>query len=160
MSKSSAHRILQDLVSSGFASSDHAGRYAAGPRLVALASEVLGEELWTHRIASVMEELRLDFFTVHFAIRSELEVVYVQKANPNQAYQISSRIGSRIPLHSTAIGKCVLAWLGEDELEALWPRLKLTSRTPSTLTSRGALEAELATTGTGKASRSTTRKMS
>ena len=40
----------------------------------------------------------------------------------------------------------MLAWLGEDELEALWPRLKLTSRTPSTLTSRGALEAELAKT--------------
>jgi IclR family acetate operon transcriptional repressor len=142
--KSSAHRILQDLVNGGYASSHGSGHYGAGPRLIALASEVLGGEPWTHQIASTLEALQhATTHTVHFAIRSELEVVYVQKVNADQPYQMVSRVGMHISLHCTAIGKCVLAWLGPDELASLWPRLELIAQTPKTLTTRRSLEPEL-----------------
>ena len=76
--------------------------------------------------------------TVHFAMLSDDEAVYLEKlVDPGLPYQFASRVGGRIPLHCTAIGKSLLA-----DMEAL-PQLELVPRTPQTLVSTGALRAEL-----------------
>jgi IclR family acetate operon transcriptional repressor len=144
--KPSAHRILAELVKTGFATSPATGYYARGPRLLALASMVLGEEARTRSVASVLEGLRAATgHTVHFAVLSGTEAVYVHKVNANQPYQMASRVGMRIPLYCTAVGKCMLAWLEPPTLEDIWARVKPVARTPKTLTTRRRLERELAT---------------
>jgi len=143
--KPSAHRILQDLVRSGFATSPETGYYERGPRLLALASMVLGEEQRTRSVSSVLERLRASTgHTVHFAVLSGTEAVYVHKVNANQPYEMASRVGMRIPLHCTSIGKAVLASLEPATLDELWATVRPTARTPNTLTSRRAIERELA----------------
>lgn len=142
--KPSTHRILQELTDRGFARLERPGYYAPGPRLIALASEVLGEDRWSHGVLSVLQALRsATGHTVHFAIRSGHEAIYVQKLNADQPYQMVSKVGMRIPLYCTSIGKFVLAWLDAEEIGSLWSHLSFTARTPNTLTSRQELEKEL-----------------
>jgi IclR family acetate operon transcriptional repressor len=107
---------------------------------------VLGEEARTRSVASVLEGLRAATgHTVHFAVLSDTEAVYVHKVNTNQPYEMASRVGMRIPLYCTAVGKCMLAWLEPQALEDVWARVKPVARTPRTLTTRRRLERELAT---------------
>jgi IclR family acetate operon transcriptional repressor len=57
--------------------------------------------------------------------------------------QMSSRVGMQMPLHATAIGKCILADLDDDDLRALVDRIGLPARTPHTITDLDALREEL-----------------
>lgn len=51
--------------------------------------------------------------------------------------------GERVTLHSTAGGKAILAYLPEEEIDEVLDRRGLPSRTPNTITDRGALAEEL-----------------
>jgi IclR family acetate operon transcriptional repressor len=144
--KPSAHRILQDLVRSGFATSPEPGSYAAGPRLLAVASMVLGDGAGAATVTSVLRGLSTETgFTVHFAVRSDTEAVYVQKVNADQPYEMASRVGMRVPLYCTAVGKCMLAWLDATTVDELWSRISPAPRTPHTITTRRRLGRELGT---------------
>jgi IclR family acetate operon transcriptional repressor len=144
--KPSAHRILQDLVRSGFAASPEPGCYAAGHRLLAVASMLLGEGTHTATVTSVLGELGADTgFTVHFAVRSDTEAVYVQKVNADQPYEMASRVGMRVPLYCTAVGKCMLAWLDPPAVDDIWGRITPAPRTGNTITTRRRLARELGT---------------
>jgi IclR family acetate operon transcriptional repressor len=143
--KASVHRILQELVSSGFATSPMTGYYAPGLRLLGLASMVVGEETRTRSVGSVLEALRAKTgHTVHFAVLSDTEAVYVHKINADRAYEMASRVGMRIPLYCTAVGKCILAWLEPEALADVWGKLKPVARTPNTFTTLPELTSELA----------------
>lgn len=141
--KPSAHRILQDLVRNGFVSMRNSGSYVIGARLLSLASEILGGSEET-AFVPVLEELSSTTgHTVHLAVRSGLEAVYVHKINADRPYKMASAVGMRIPLHCTAIGKCILASLSPEEAAQTIPRLALVARTPHTIVSREALLREL-----------------
>jgi IclR family transcriptional regulator, acetate operon repressor len=143
--KPSAHRILQDLVASGFAAAPTPGAYSPGPRLLALASMVLGDEATASTVASVLHRLgAATGFTVHLAVRSDVGAVYIHKINSDQPYEMASRVGMRVPLYCTAVGKCMLAWLDRTEIDDLWNRTTPTARTANTITTRRKLGRELA----------------
>ncbi|HEY6492694.1 MAG TPA: IclR family transcriptional regulator [Trebonia sp.] len=143
--KPSVHRILQEMVRSGFATGLPGGYYAPGPRLVAVASMVVAEEQRIRDIPAILESVRdATGYTVHFAVRSGDEAVYVHKVNSDRPYQMRSRVGMRIPLYCTSIGKCILAWLDQAVAEEILDRSRLEPRTPHTLTTREQLTDELA----------------
>ncbi len=47
--------------------------------------------------------------TVHLAVLDELEVLYVQKLARRRSPSVGSRVGGRMPLHCTGVGKALLA---------------------------------------------------
>lgn len=142
--KASAHRILRTLVTNGFLASDGAGRYPLGPRLRTLAASVTASQA-AARIDDLLADLRLHTGqTVHLALRTGPTATYTHKVDSADAVQMASRVGMRVPLHTTAIGKCVLAALAEPELTAFLAEHPLTARTPASLTDPDALRAELA----------------
>lgn len=137
--KSTVHRILRRLVERGYARAQGDGVYVLGPRVLTMAGAMLGRLDATKLAAPVLRSLHADVgHTVHFAMLSDDEAVYLEKlVDPALPYQFASRVGGRIPLHCTAIGKSLLA-----EMETL-PRLELVRRTPQTLVSQEALRGEL-----------------
>ena len=137
--KSTVHRILRRLVERGYARAQGDGVYVIGPRVLTMAGAMLGRLDVTALAAPVLRSLHADVgHTVHFAMLVDDEAVYLEKlVDPGLPYQFASRVGGRIPLHCTAIGKSLLA-----EMETL-PRLSLVARTPQTLVSLGELRAEL-----------------
>jgi DNA-binding IclR family transcriptional regulator len=125
------------------------GRLSLGPRLIHLANRSWGQsEL---RLASLEDLKRLRDVTgetVHLAVANGHHMVYVEKLESPSAVQMSSRIGTNVSLHSSAVGKAYLAVLSESVREKLLqelpsPLIRYTSNTKDSLE---ALRAELAIT--------------
>ncbi|MCX4695243.1 IclR family transcriptional regulator [Streptomyces sp. NBC_01408] len=141
--KSSTYRILASLVEQGFVRVEGESRYGVGPRLRGLAALVGGGE--PASIGRILGELqRATGQTVHLALHSGETITYIRKLEGDQPFQTASRVGMRMPLHTTAIGKSVLAHLPAEEAGALVSATGLPRRTPRTLTTEEALHADLA----------------
>lgn len=80
--------------------------------------------------------------TVHFAVREGHEVVYVERIHGHDALPLPSRIGGRLPLTCTGVGKVLLAFadpaLAEEVLAGPLPRL-----TPRSITDPRRLRTEI-----------------
>lgn len=140
--KSSTFRILASLIEQGFVRSEGESRYGVGPRLRALSALVSGGE--PAGIEHILRELQeATGQAVHLALHSGETITYIRKLESAQPFRTASRIGMRMPLHTTAIGKSILAHLPGAEVRELVSAAGLPRRTPHTLTTPGALEAEL-----------------
>jgi IclR family acetate operon transcriptional repressor len=132
--KSTVHRILQSLVGHGFAVAD-GNSYLPGPRILTLAGKVMNR-MDTSRLAEPSLRALRDRtgHTVHFALRNGDEAVYAEKLPGHRPYQMPSRIGQSLILHSTSIGKAILAHLTDAEVTEIAKRTGLPRRTAATIT--------------------------
>lgn len=60
--------------------------------------------------------------TVHLGIRDGLDVVYAEKIHGHGSMDLPSRVGGRLPLSSTGVGKALLAHAPPDVVEAVLSR--------------------------------------
>jgi DNA-binding IclR family transcriptional regulator len=112
--------------------------------LIELASAYLGDLDLVDQARPILGELvAATGETVHLGILAGTEIVYVDKAESEQSLRMVSRIGSRNPVHCTALGKSIIAFAGEEYLVAL-AASGLERRTPNTLVELHALRADLA----------------
>jgi DNA-binding IclR family transcriptional regulator len=81
--------------------------------------------------------------TVHLAVLSGTEIVYVDKVDSPRTLGVMSKIGQRGSLHSTALGKVLLGFLPEAEASGMIKQIKLTPFTANTISSRAKLMDEL-----------------
>ena len=110
---STAFRILSSLVEIGFVHRDDAGRYALGAKLQQLGSRVRTSVDIREEAKPIMSWLRDQVGeTVNLTVREGDEMVYVERASPARMMRVERVIGSRAPMHVTAVGKLML---GEDE---------------------------------------------
>ncbi|MFD3548304.1 IclR family transcriptional regulator [Streptomyces sp. NPDC058655] len=140
--KSSTFRILASLVEQGFVRQEGGSRYGVGPRLRGLSALVSGGE--PAGIEHVLGELRrATGQTVHLALHSGETITYIRKLESDQPFRTASRVGMVMPLHTTAIGKSILAHLPDEEVRDLIAATGLPARTPRTLTTGRELRAQL-----------------
>ena len=82
--------------------------------------------------------------SANLAIRDHDSVVYLdQVQNDNSMLKIFTRLGTRVPLYSTGVGKMLLSQYSNSELEDYLQRTHLIPYTPRTLTSRTQILKEL-----------------
>ncbi|WP_295878378.1 IclR family transcriptional regulator [uncultured Thiohalocapsa sp.] len=140
---STAHRILASLLDNGFVERDAAGRYRLGLRLLQLGVRLHGDVDMRALARPVMESLRDRLGeTINLTIREGDQVVYIDKATPNRSIHVQQLIGSRAPLHVTAVGKLMLAAGGEAAIRAYAERTNLPAYTRNSLTQVERLIAE------------------
>lgn len=147
LSKSSAHRLLQTLVDEGFVVQDsHPGYYGLSLKLLRLAAQVL-EGIGIDELAQpALEKLAAATGeTVHMAVLDGTVGVYVQKIDSPSAIRMYSRVGRRVPLHCTAVGKALLAWLPEEQVTRIVATEGLPRFTPNTITDVPRFMKDLAT---------------
>lgn len=77
-------------------------------------------------------------------IRDGDEAVYIDKVEGNRTIRMYSQIGRQVALHSTAVGKAILAFLPPEEVEKIIASRGLPRFTPRTISTMAALQAELA----------------
>ncbi|MEV0345737.1 IclR family transcriptional regulator [Nonomuraea sp. NPDC050680] len=120
INKTTVHRILQIFITQGYAVTRGDGTYGSGPAMLALAGAAITDGDMTALVRPILENLqRHTSHTVHFAVRSGSAAVYLAKVDSQQPYRMASRVGTQIALHSTAIGKAILAHLPEEEARAV-----------------------------------------
>ena len=74
------------------------------------------------------------------------EFMYVERVESQRLAQIKGSAGERAPLHVTALGKALMAFLPEEEQDALISRLSLDEAGPRAITDPDRLGEELART--------------
>lgn len=136
LSKSTVHGIIKTLEHRGYLDQNPDDlKYRLGMKLFELGNKV-GANLEIDKIArpiisSLVEDLQE---TVHLVVRNGDEVIYVEKVEGPFALRIYSQVGKRAPIHCTGVGKAILAFLGENEIERILSSTNLQSFTHRTLT--------------------------
>ncbi|HCB1739776.1 TPA: IclR family transcriptional regulator [Escherichia coli] len=120
-SKSTTHRLLSALVQQRFLRFTHHDGYALGPRLIELGTRSL-ENTPLYPLARPFLQQLADFTrdTVHLGQREGAEVLYIDKIPGQQGLEMRSRIGHRMPLVLTGIGKALLLDADESEWRQLF----------------------------------------
>lgn len=144
INKSTAYRFLAHLESEGYLFRDDAGAYIVGPKLARLGSGVAYHATLRTVSRPVMQHLWLSTTeTVNLAVLSGLDVLYLDVLESTHSFRLVSQVGSRRPLHCTALGKAMLAFLSPNERETVLASVRLEKFAPHTITSIARLEKEL-----------------
>lgn len=107
--KSAAHRMVTLLVQRGFLRSTQGTDFSLGPALIELGFHALYQSPVPVIAKPILEELALKYQdTVHLAVEDEAQVLYVDKVPGTRGAQMRSRVGQRMPLSRTGIGKALL----------------------------------------------------
>jgi DNA-binding IclR family transcriptional regulator len=108
---STAHRILNDLVTFGLVDRSEPGAYQLGIRLLELGNLVKARLNVRDAALGPMRELhRLTAQPVNLSIRQNDEIVYIERAvSERSGMQVVRAVGGRAPLHLTSVGKLFLA---------------------------------------------------
>mgnify|MGYP003684495817 CR=1 FL=1 len=135
LSRPTLFRILASLEAEGLARKTNQGCYLPGIRLVGLARRAL-EDIDIRNLARPeLESLRdRTGETVHLAIRSGDEMVYIDKIESLKVVRMASSVGARVALHSTSVGKSFLSALPAAEFDTVMARLDLNKFTDQTTT--------------------------
>lgn len=130
---STALRILSSLADIGFVLRNEAGRYSLGVKLRQLGCQVrVSADLRTEAKA-VMEWLRDRVGeTVNLTVREGDEVIYVDRSTVSRMMKVEQVIGSRAPLHVTAVGKLMLGEEGGQSVRDYATRTGLPEYTKNT----------------------------
>ncbi len=143
--KSSAHLILSTLEHRGFLQKNvNTGRYCLGLRLVSLSRNAienldLREEAQPF-LRSLMEKTG---FTVHLAVLERDEAVIIDKVEAPGLVRLASWIGRRLDVNCTGVGKVLLAFLPDDELDRLLKTKEFARHNSRTIFSKSTLKREL-----------------
>jgi len=138
MAPSTAHRFISSLKDIGYIKQDpKTSKYRLSLKFAWLGSKVLGSVQVADLAKPFMEELTGNTNeTSHLGVLDGLELVYVAKIDGNQAINMSSRVGHRGPLYSTAIGKVLLAFMSEEQQLTILDQLDIFPRTEKTIIKR------------------------
>lgn len=133
--KSTAAGLVYTLESSGYLIQNGENRkYRLGFRLAERAAVVLGQIEVTQIARPHLEELRaLNDQSVNLGILDGTEIVCVDHINSTQTVATYFRIGKRLPVHATAMGKAILSELSREVFSSLICQLTLCRYTPRTI---------------------------
>ncbi len=141
MSKTTVHRVMQTLKALGYVTQEvETERYRLTIRLFELGAKALESvdlvreaDVEMRRIAQATRE------AVHLGAFDEDSIIYIHKIDADYGLRMQSRIGRRNPLHSTAIGKVLLAWMDPADAREVLSHVEFRKSTPKTLSSAEAV---------------------
>ncbi len=136
------HRLVGELVAGGALVKRPDGGYVVGRRLwdVGLLAPV---ETGLREVAApFLNDLHAATrATVHLAVPEGSQVLYLERLSGGTSVPVVSQVGTRLPMHSTGVGKVLLAHAPDHVVEQALGRL--TRLTPYTVTQPARLRAQL-----------------
>ena len=81
--------------------------------------------------------------TVFFGVRSDHEVVYICKAEPENPIITTATVGTKNPVYCTSLGKAILAYSDEETRRQVMGRIKFRQKTERTILTTECLKKEL-----------------
>jgi IclR family KDG regulon transcriptional repressor len=144
--RTTVHRILYSLEKLGYIEKDEIKGYY---QLAAKFHDLTGSAVQFRRLQalakSVMQNLLLRFGeTINLGVIEDGQVTYLDVLQSSSSLRIAAVPGERNPVHCTALGKAMLAFLPENELRALLEQYPLVKKTPRTITQKKHLLVHLA----------------
>lgn len=136
------HRLAGELVAGGALVRRADGEYVVGRRLwdIGLLAPV---QTGLRQVASpFLNDIHAaTLATVHLAVRERTQVLYLERLSGRASVPVVSRVGSRLPMHATGVGKVLLAHAPDDVQQQVLSNL--TRLTPYTVTQPERLRRQL-----------------
>ncbi len=148
LNKTMTFRLLRALADQGFVEQDPTTRaWSLGLRLLELGSLVATRQNLVAVSQPLLVQLRERFAeTVNLGVLRDDRVVYLAMAEGGHGLRMSARLGASDPLHATALGKAILAFMDDRERARIVAAAPLARQTPHTITDPARLVEELAAT--------------
>ena len=143
--KSTLTYLLRALETRGYLRrEDGTGKYLLGLKVLALARGVeMGADIKEIARPVLKRLVERSGLTAHLAMLDDSHAVYVEKADSPGFIKMDTWVGKRMELHSTAVGKVLLAWMPAPEVTTLLKGHTFKRRTPKTITTHAGLLQEL-----------------
>lgn len=134
--KSTVHRLLATLIYKGYVEQeDKANKYKLTLKLFELGNKKIQKmDLITVARPYLKELVENTNEVVHLVVREGTEIIYVGKEESQNTIRTHSRIGNRRPLYCTAVGKSILSYMKDDEIEEIWNESNVEKLTEYTIT--------------------------
>lgn len=138
MYKSTVHRLLTTLMNRGYIEQDdQTGKYKLGYTLLDMGMKLLSSIDLRREALVYLQMLATESNeVVHLAILDQGEIVYVEKVESQNTIRMHSRVGKRVPVHATGLGKAILAFLPASETVSIIDKYGLPTLTEHTITER------------------------
>nr|WP_312509012.1 IclR family transcriptional regulator [Pseudomonas luteola] len=118
--RSTTHRLVTALVQAGYLRSV-AGQYQLGAKLIELGFKARDQLPLTNLARPHLQRLAaLTQDTVHLGVREGGDVLYLDKLPGARGLEMRSRVGLRMPLALTGVGKALMLDLPESEWHLLY----------------------------------------
>ncbi len=115
INKSTAHRFLSHLESEGYLFRDDARTYMLGARLARLGAGVGFQSMLCRISRPILEDLRsVTDETVNLAVQDGAQIVYLDVLESQHTFRLASPVGTRRPALCTALGKAIVANMGDE----------------------------------------------
>jgi DNA-binding IclR family transcriptional regulator len=145
--RTTVHELVTTLTERGYLEAVHGAptRFRLGMRLFQLGSQFADRlDLVREAQEAAAEVAAACDETVHVAVLDATFVVYIAKVDSTHPVRMVSAVGRRLPAHCTGVGKMLLAGLGDEAVDARYPRGgALTAMTPHSIVSPAKLRAAL-----------------
>jgi len=147
INKSTAYRFVAHLENEDYLFRDEVGAYIVGPKLARLGSGVSYQATLRKVSRPVLTQIAQSTTeTVNLGMLEGHEVLYLDVMESSHSFRMASQPGTRRPLHCTALGKAILAFLPVDQREEILPALSYERFTPHTISNLARLRKDLART--------------
>lgn len=118
LSPAVARRCLNTLVALGYIG-QHGRRFLLRPEVLAFGSAYLSSMNVEQVVVPALQQLRDQTGdSSSMAVRSDRDILYVAHVSTNRQLRLGANVGTRFPLHATSLGKVLLAFQPQAELEA------------------------------------------
>ena len=146
--KSTVHGLLASMLESAVVEQDKTdGKYRLGYHLFELGSSVAASWNVMGVVRPYLEEIAEEVGeSAYLARLSGDELILAECIEPHNGFRVSSEPGSRIPLHCSSEGKCILAAMPPERAKAMLERKGMHAFTSNTITTWEGLEPQLALT--------------
>ncbi len=144
--KSSIFKILSTLGGEGFVSKDsQTEKYQVTPKLFGLANTASRRLDLKHELYPFLKELKdKTGETINLGVLQGKTAIYVETLEGPGPVKVVVQPGKQLALHSTALGKSLLAFLAETEIDQILTESPLEAFTPNTCTDPTMLKQDLA----------------
>ncbi len=144
--RTTVHRILYSLEKLGYLEKpDKRARYQLAAKFFELVQPAVHFRLLQSAARSAMVRLVIQFAeTVNLGVLEDGQVTYIDVLQSPSALRTAANPGDRNPVHSTALGKAILAFLPEHEVDSILKEHPLIKMTPKTITQKAHLLEHLA----------------
>lgn len=141
LSRPAVRRCLLTLVKLGYAAQD-GSHYALRPKVMTLGYAYLSSTPLALRAQPLLDQLRDELGeSCSLGIVDDDQIFYIARAEVSRIMSIALRVGSRLPLYATSMGRVLLADMPRESREAYFRRTDLVARTELTITNLHSLHA-------------------
>jgi IclR family pca regulon transcriptional regulator len=143
LSPAVARRCLNTLVSLGYVG-QHGRNFLLKPEVLAFGSAFMSSMNIEQVVAPSLQRLRDETGdSASLAVLAGEDILYHAHVSTRRQIRLGAAAGTRFPLHATSMGKAILAFRPDAEIEAFLASADLRSFTPNTITRPDALRERL-----------------